>query len=567
MPHLRFSELPYSRPDLVGYKSTIDRLSSAIDAASTSQELHRIVEDWNTLRKHFSTMSSLSDVHYSQNVADPARKAEKHFYDENTPTVREWNAEIERKLVASPFRKDLEGIYGELFFRLLEQNLKVFVPEIKHFMVEESELCNEYNEITASAHIELDGKVYNLSTIGKITVDLDRERRKRAIEAQYKFIGDNGARIDAIFDRLVKIRTEKARTLGFPSYTEFRYIEFGRIDYGQAEVEAFRQHVIDHVVPLAMRLREAQAKRLGRESLLLYDEKLQFADGNPVATGEHDFIVDAAKRMYTELSPETNEFFEIMLNSELMDLEARDNKATGGYCTSFVDHGVPFIFANFNQTTHDVEVLTHEAGHAFQAYRSRHVAAPEYYWPTSEACEIHSMGMEFLTWPWMDLFFSEQIEKFKFYHLSGAILFLPYGCAVDHFQHWVYANPTASPAERNAQWKKMEELYLPWRNTSDIPAAEEGRQWQFQRHIIESPFYYIDYALAQTCALQYWKASELDRSAAFADYLKICDVGGSQSFLEIVKTGNLRSPFDPGCLDDIVDYAYGWLQERYPQYL
>lgn len=177
------------------------------------------------------------------------------------------------------------------------------------------------------------------------------------------------------------------------------------------------------------------------------------------------------------------------------------------------------------------------------------------------------MGMEFLTWPWMNLFFGDQTDKFRFYHLSGAILFLPYGCAVDHFQHWVYANPEATPEERNNQWKELEKIYMPWRDTTGIPAAVDGRQWQFQRHIIESPFYYIDYALAQTCALQYWKSSQSDREKAFQDYLKICDVGGSQSFLQIVKTGNLRSPFDPGCLDDIVDEVYSWLRETFPHYL
>lgn len=564
LPH--FNELPYQRPDLAQIKVQLDELTSRLESAASSADAIGVVEDFNALRKHFSTMQSLAEVRYTQNVADVARKDEKHFYDENTPTYIEMLVDFEKRMIASSWRADLESHFGKLFFRITENSLKVFSPAIKEMLVKQSELTNRYNEITASAKIELDGEIYNLSTIGKISIDLDRERRKRAALAQYAFLGQNANDLDAIYDELVKLRTKMAQTLGFKNYIEFRYIEFGRVDYNAEDVRVFRQHVVDHVVPLVARFRSAQAKRLGVDVLRVYDEKLQFADGNPIATGDADFIVAAAHKMYTELSPETKEFFDIMMDRELMDLKARDNKATGGYCTSFPDFGVPFIFANFNKTTHDVEVLTHEAGHAFQAYRSRNHIVPEYYWPTAEACEIHSMGMEFLTWPWMDQFFGDQTDKFRFYHLQGAILFLPYGCAVDHFQHWVYENPDATPAERHAAWKRMENTYMPWRNTEEIPEASEGRSWQFQRHIYESPFYYIDYALAQTCALQYWASSERDRAQAFRDYLSICDVGGSQSFLEIVKTGNLTSPFHDGCLEDVVNKAHTWLLEHYPEF-
>ncbi len=562
-----FAELPYERPELDAIHTQLNAFKEEFKKAGSAEEQIDVIDRWNAMRSHVGTMHSISEVRYTQNVKDPKWKAEKDFYDEEMPTVQEWNAEFEQLLVASPFRPALEEKYGALFFIRLENNLKVFSPDIKPLMVRESKLADEYNEITASARIELDGETYNLSTIGKIAIDLDRDRRKKAVTAQYAFLGEHKEKIDAIYDELVKLRTEKARKLGFPSYTEFRYIEFGRVDYNADDVARFRQNVVDHVVPIVQKLKQAQAKRIGLDHVTMYDERVQFADGNPIARGEKDDIVKAAETMYSELSPETKEFFDIMIDRDLMDLESRDNKATGGYCTSFPDHKIPFIFANFNKTTHDVEVLTHEAGHAFQSYRSRNHIVPEYLWPTAEACEIHSMGMEFLTWPWMDKFFGDQTEKFRFYHLSGALTFLPYGCAVDHFQHWVYANPEATPAERNAQWKRMEELYLPWRDAQGIPEAEEGRQWQFQRHIIESPFYYIDYALAQTCALQYWQKSLQDRASAFKEYLTICDIGGSQPFLGIVKSGGLISPFDPACLDTITDFAYDWLDEHYPAYL
>ena len=562
-----FREIPYTRPDLASLKTTYQGLFDDFDGGTSADDHISVVRRWNELRTQYATAMSLAEVHYTQDVTNDSFKAEKNFFDENNPSVSELNTTMTKRILASPYRAAIGTAFGELFLQRLEQSQRTFSPDIMPLLVEESDLCNQYNEITASARIEVDGTVYNLSSLAPLTISVDRDLRRRAIQAQYEFIASKQEALETIFDRLVAIRTEKARLLGFASYTEYRYVEFGRLDYTADDVEAFRRQVIAHVVPLATRLRMAQAHRLGIETVNLYDEKLQFIDGNPIANGDHDWIVDRAKVMYEELSDETREFFNLLLDKDLMDLKTRDNKATGGYCTSFPAYGLPFIFANFNRTTHDIEVLTHEAGHAFQAYRSRGYDVPEYRWPTAEACEIHSMGMEFLTWPWMESFFGDQTDKFRFYHLQGALLFMPYGCAVDHFQHWIYANPGATPAERNAAWKSMERLYMPWRNTLDIPYADEGTQWQFQRHIYESPFYYIDYALAQTCALQYWQASRVDAKEAFADYLRICDVGGSKAFLDIVAEGRLRSPFADGTLSSIVGSAYAWLGETYPDYL
>ncbi|MBI2793458.1 MAG: M3 family oligoendopeptidase [Ignavibacteria bacterium] len=563
----QFSELKYERLILSDIESACNEAKKVIAQATDSWLVIDAIHKWNEMRMHVMTMVNLAEVNYSLDVSNQGHKAEKHFYDVNSPTITEWNVEVEKVILASPFRKEVAEEFGEIFLKIIENSLRTFSPEIKELMVEEANLNNSYNEITASGIIELDGMEYNLSTIGAVVVETNRDRRRRATEASYTFLGNHAQELDTIYDKLVKIRVEKARRLGFQSYTELRYAEMGRVDYTPKDVEVFRNKVLEYVVPLSVSIREAQRKRLGLDTLTIYDEKLDFADGNPNVEGEYDFIVGAAEKMYSELSPETNEFFSALSGARLMDLKSRDNKAVGGYCTSFPEYRLPFIFANFNGTTHDVEVLTHEAGHAFQAYRSKNLMVPEYLWPTTEACEIHSMGMEFITWPWMKYFFGDQTEKFKFYHLSGAIKFLPYACAVDEFQHWVYANPEAGPTARCRRWNEMEKKYLPWRDASEIPEAGEGRQWQFQKHIYESPFYYIDYALAQTCALQIWKKSIEDKENAFKEYLKICDVGGSQSFLQIVETGNLSSPFLEKTLQDVFGGAMLWLRANYPQYI
>jgi M3 family oligoendopeptidase len=254
--------------------------------------------------------------------------------------------------------------------------------------------------------------------------------------------------------------------------------------------------------------------------------------------------------MYAELSKETDDFYQYMWKNELMDNAAKDGKMTGGYCTFIGNHQSPFIFSNFNGTSHDVTVLTHEAGHAFQCYAtSRNIDLYEYLWPTYEACEIHSMSMEFFTWPWMQLFFKEDTEKFKFEHLSGALQFLPYGVAVDEFQHLVYENPNMTAAERNEAWRMVEKKYLPHRTYEGNDFLEKGGYWHRQSHIFSSPFYYIDYVLAQICAFQFWKKSLEDKENAWKDYVKLCKAGGSMSFLKLVELAGLRSPFEDGTVE------------------
>ena len=332
-----------------------------------------------------------------------------------------------------------------------------------------------------------------------------------------------------------------------------------RTDYNADMVAGFRKQIEEHVVPLVSKLKQRQAKRIGVDDLKYYDESFEFQTGNATPKGDAKWIIENGKKMYTELSQETQEFFEFMLNEQLMDLVAMKGKESGGYCTYLPDYKAPFIFSNFNGTSGDIDVLTHEAGHAFQVYRSRNLSIPEYYWPTFEACEIHSMSMEFITWPWMELLFKEDTDKYKFSHLSSALIFLPYGVTVDEYQHFVYEHPEATPAERKQAWRSIELKYLPHRNYEGNAFLENGGYWQTQGHIYNSPFYYIDYVLAQICAFQFWKRSIENDPSAWNDYLQLCDLGGSKSFLELAEAAHLQSPFKEGTVETVVTTISDWL--------
>ena len=426
---------------------------------------------------------------------------------------------------------------------------------------EENRLSSAYVKVKAAAEIIINGERYNLSSIQKLETDKDPAVRKHAAEKKWAFYSEHAAEIQTIFDQLVKVRHRIAQKLGYKNFVELGYARMLRSDYNAEMVANFRDQVAKNIVPIASSLYERQRKRLGLEELLYFDEEFRFPSGNARPKGNAKWIVKNAAKMYKDLSNETAEFFEFMQSNELMDLEAKEGKATGGYCTYIDNFKAPFIFSNFNGTSGDIDVLTHEAGHAFQVFSSRDIGIAEYNWPTYEACEIHSMSMEFFTWPWMHLFFEDETDKYKFAHLGNAMCFIPYGVAVDAFQHFVYENPEATTEERNAAWRRIEKKYLPHRNYKGNEFLESGGFWIRQNHIFTVPFYYIDYTLAQICAFQFWKKDHENHEKAWNHYLHLCEAGGSKSFLELVKLANLNSPFDPNCVENVVSEIKNWLDQ------
>lgn len=548
-----FEQFTYERPDLTQIAVEHKALLTQFKDAETKEQQSEVIAKWNTIAATYQTNATLVYIRASVDTLDEFYKAERDFLDEFGPRFEELQSEYYAALVASKFRKELEQEWGTQLFALAQNAVDAFSPAILPLLQQENKLTSAYQELVASAQIPFNGETLTLAQLGPFLESTDRSVRKQATKARFGFYAEHQQQFDTIYDDLVKLRHEIATTLGYKNFVELGYIRMDRVDYDAAMVKKFRDQVRDEIVPVATKLYERQAKRIGVDSLKFYDEGLNFLTGNATPQGDADWIVNNAQKMYSELSKETEQFFTMMIERNLMDLVAKKGKEGGGYCTFMEDYDVPFIFSNFNGTSGDIDVLTHEAGHAFQVYSSRNVGIPEYIWPTHEACEIHSMSMEFFTWPWMELFFKEQTEKYKFGHLSSALLFLPYGVAVDEFQHAVYENPMMTPQERNAKWREIEQIYLPHRDYDGLAYLEEGAFWQRQQHIYASPFYYIDYTLAQICALQFWKKSREDFAPAWQAYLDLCKLGGSKSFTELVASAQLDSPFEDGTVAAVIE--------------
>ncbi|MGG1678922.1 M3 family oligoendopeptidase [Neobacillus sp. NRS-1170] len=556
---MSFENYTYVRPNLeevtVKFDTVLARFKNAVSAEEQIKEMNNI----NQLRNDLGTMFNLCYIRHSIDTDDEYYKAEQDFMDEVQPEVEGLVSKYYKALVDSKFRTELEEKLGEQLFALAEGQLKTFKPEIVSLLQKENRLSTEYTKLIASAKIVFDGEERTLAQLEPFTQVTDRETRKEANEAKFSFLAEHEAELDRIFDDLVKVRTEIAQTLGYKNFVELGYYRMMRTDYNAEMVANFRDQVKDFIVPIATKLKKRQQERLGLEQLKYYDENFIYQTGNAKPKGSPEWIIENGQKMYEDLSKETGEFFSFMQENNLMDLVAKKGKAGGGYCTYIENYKAPFIFSNFNGTSGDIDVLTHEAGHAFQVYSSRHFEIPEYYWPTYEACEIHSMSMEFFTWPWMELFFKEDTDKYKFSHLSDALLFLPYGVSVDEFQHWVYENPTASPDERKQAWREIEKKYTPHKDYDGQEYLEKGGFWQRQSHIYNSPFYYIDYTLAQICAFQFWKRSRENQEEAWEDYVNLCKLGGSMSFTKLVEAAHLISPFENGCVESVVSEIEKWL--------
>ncbi len=557
--HIKFSDFHYQRPKLKDYEEQMSMHIQAFREATRTQEQSRLIEQINRLRREYNSMFNICHIRHTIDTRDTFYEAENTFFDNNNPSFDALVNDYYDALIYSPFRPQLEHQWGRQLFTIAELSLKTFKPAVLEDLKAENKLSSEYVKLKASASIHFQGKDYNLSNFLPLETSKDRAIRKAAATAKWTYYAANASRIERIYDEQVQLRHKIATKLGYQNFVELGYARMLRSDYTADMVANFRRQVEEHIVPIASELYERQGRRLGLNKLKYYDENFRFASGNPKPKGSPEWIVENASRMYAELSPETKAFFNFMRERELMDLINREGKATGGYCTFIDQYNAPYIFSNFNGTSGDIDVLTHEAGHAFQVYCSRDIGPREYNWPTYEACEIHSMSMEFFTWPWMHLFFKEDTKKYQFSHLSGAILFLPYGVAVDEFQHFVYENPAASPKERNTAWRNIERRYLPHRDYDGNSFLENGGFWQRQSHIFTMPFYYIDYALAQICAFQFWQKDRKDHHSAWQDYVGLCKVGGSMSFLELVSLAKLNSPFENGCVASVVAEIKQWL--------
>jgi M3 family oligoendopeptidase len=552
---IQFSEIQQPTPNLEDVTSARTELLNQIESSSSVEDVCLAMQQWDQGRREIGTWEALVQLRFCQDTTDEQAKQAQDEMDQLQPKLTELDINIKRALVNHPLRSALEQETGKQLFALWEAEIPTFDPVIADDMIREAGLKTKYTTLMASAKLEFDGDTLNHSTITRYRENADRDLRYAAELVRWQWFAEHVEELDDLFDEMVALRHGMAQKLGFESYVDLGYQIMSRVDYDQHDVTRYRDMVREEVTPLGQQIRDGQAETLGIDKTMFWDESVYLKAGNPLPSSDYDTMIGQATEMFNNMGYGLDDFFRIMNEGGFMDLQSRDGKAGGGFCTAFSTVGMPYIYANFKGTRADVQVFTHEMGHAFQCYMSRQQPWFDYLWPTYESCEIHSMSLEMLCYPQMNMFFGDGADDFRHIDLASTLTFLPYGVTVDEFQHLVYAKPQASRKERHEMWKQLESTYEPYLDYGDLPHVSSGGRWQEKQHIFRSPFYYIDYTLAQTCALQFWIKAEENREQAMQDYVALCKRGGEAPFQELVASAQLISPFQEGCLRDVVTHS------------
>lgn len=561
---MKFSEMTYTRPDIEALLAQCREFAARAAAAPDSQSLTALYFEQSRAFADYTTASQLVNIHYTCDTRDAYWKAEQDFFDDNGPAVSNAQVEIFRSFLANPHVDALAETIGSTCVAGMKNAVLGMDDRTVELQKEFNGLVSQYQQIYGGAMVELDGKQLTIPQLGPYKESLDPKVRRAAFEAEAGYFDAHRDQLDQLYGKIVKNLNQQAKVLGYKDYSELSYVRMNRIGYGAEEIRSFRDQVATDVVPLLQQVMKMRSARTGIAHPTFADLPVMFKDGNPAPIPGYEARMAAARTMYHELSPETAEFIDFMQDNELFDVESRPGKMSGGYMTSLPSYKAPFIFANWNNTSGDVDVLTHECGHAFEGYLAeRDPAVPaDLECPAMESAEIHSMAMEFLTAPWHHLLFGKDTDKYSLLHAEDSFVFLAYGCEVDEFQKIMYQNPDLTPDERNAQWLKLEKKYRPWIDFDNLPFYGRGAGWQRQLHIYECPFYYIDYCLSSMAALQFYLLSLTDHKDAWQRYLRLVRRAGLASYTELLQTAGLQVPFAPGSVKGIAQQMTRWLEEH-----
>lgn len=550
---MKFTDMKYIRPDVQIILSEYNDIIKDFTNADSYQNQIKCINNHEKLIKSFKTMQTLAHIRHTIDTKDEYYTDEYNFIMSSSPIIEEKVQVLYKNILESKYLNNIKEHIGEMFISNIKISMETFSKDIIHLLQEENALKVEYQNLIASLRVNFNGETLNLASLTPYKSNENRDIRKKAFFEEGLCLKNIKPDLDRIFDKLINIRHNIAKLLGHDSFIPVGYSRMGRDCYNEKDVEIYRQNIINLIVPFLKKIKKQQSKRISIEDMKIYDDTFSFKDGNAKPFGSFDDTIQAGKKMYTDMSNITKDFINFMLNNELFDLISTPNKAAGGYCTFIYDHKSPFIYSNFNGTSGDVDVFTHEAGHALAGYLTKDEKICEIKSPNLETCEVHSMAMEYFAWPWLELFYKDDVKKAKLSQIEHSINFLPYGTMVDHFQHILYNNPKMSSNERDKKWLELEKIYRPYMDFDDIPFYKDGSGWQRQLHIYMTPFYYIDYCLAETMALQFWSLSQKDFENTFNKYIEFVKIGGNDNFINSINKVNLNSPFKQETIEKIIE--------------
>ncbi len=548
----KIKDYKYERADVDKALAFVQEATSKAKAANDAKALAVLRDEVNAYFSEFYTMTGLSYIRHSLDVDDEFYGKEQDYYDENLSKLSAQMTEFHKAIVSSPHAAELDKTINPIIMQNMRASLRVMDEKIIAECVEENKLVTEYDKLLASVRYPWNGKNVTLSEMHGFCKDADRNVRKKAFTVIGETLLGIQDKLDDIYDRMVKVRTAMAKKMGFDNFVEMGDLRIGHIGYGRKQIAVFRDSVLNDVVPVLSELKATLAKRMGLDKVHLYDNDNYIDGGNIDPQGSAEDMFKAAQSMYDDMNGKLGAFFKQMCDADAIDYVSRAGKMSGGYAKMLYAYEQPFIFANFNGTMDDVGVLTHEFGHAYAFKRAAvNKIDIDLFVGGMETAETHSMSMEALCNKYNGNFYGDRADEATYQQIFDALNFLPYGVIVDYYQELVYSDPDMTPQQRRQLWLKLESQFRPYVEMSDIPFINVGGRWQYQKHVYESPFYYIDYCLSTCLALQFGELAAVDFDDALNRYLRLVEAGGTKNIDTLAHEAGIKSPFDNGALKEL----------------
>lgn len=529
----------------------------------TGETVEAWLADWSLLASLISEAFTRLQVRTTTHTNDEDGQQRFAAYSEQVlPPYREFEQQLKEKLLAS----GLEPAGFEIPLRKMRTDAAIFRVENLPLQTELEKLDVELSKIHGAMLIDWDGEELTRPQVIAKLLAADRGIRERAWRKLAERVQQDQDRFDDLWVKYLDVRLKMARNAGFDSYRDLRWKEMGRFDYTPDDCKAFHAAIEAVVVPAASRLNARRRKRLGVESLRVWDA---FWFGSPDPSGREPLkpyqtieeLNDKIETIFTRVDPQLGGYYHFMRVHDLLDLESRKNKDSGGYMTEFIFTRHPFIFTNAVGTHDNVQTLLHEGGHAFHAFEAAHQPYFQHRaeaWMPMEFAEVASMAMELLAAPYLAAdqggFYSrEDAARAHADHLEGVILFWPYMAVVDAFQHWIYENPTQArdPRQCDQVWYDLHRRYMPDYDWSGIEDHLK-LYWRLQGHIWSAPFYYVEYGLAQMGAVQVWRRAQQDQAGAVAAYRRALALGSTVPLPQLFQAAGARLAFDADTLRDLI---------------
>ncbi|WP_025762664.1 M3 family oligoendopeptidase [Dyadobacter tibetensis] len=536
--------------------------------------LSRDISSADSFKKWLSDRSELESYlsenfawRYIRQTCDTANQglvnALQFFITEIQPKLAEYGNQLDKKIVDSPFWKEMPEEGYHIVHRSLKRGIEIFreenIPVFTQMQTEE----RKYGAIAGAMTVTLDGEEMTLQKAADRLQSTDRSIREEAWKAISGRRYEDHEKLDDLLNELVKLRDQAGRNAGFDNYRDYMFAAMGRFDYGPQDCFDFHASVKKAVVPLLDGMAQERKNALQVNALRPWDTKVD-ANGlpalKPFQSGEE--LLDKTIRCFSRLDPFLGDCLRTMKAMNHLDLESRKGKAPGGYNYPLAEIGVPFIFMNATSNLRDMVTLLHEGGHAVHSLVTRDLALNDFKHTPSEVAELASMSMELITMDYWDEFFQDEtdLKRAKIQHLESIVETLPWVATIDKFQHWMYENPTHTPAQRTSKW---EEIYHDFTDSvMDWSGLERFRQylWQRQLHIYEVPFYYIEYGIAQLGAIGVWKNYRENPKNGLEGYLKALKLGYTAPITEIYAAANIPFDFSEKNITELIQFVHDELK-------